>query len=46
MVTQAVKLAVRREGKVEVNLSGKSIGDNELLELIEENLRTHEVDPG
>jgi len=46
VVTQAVKLAVRREGKVEVNLSGKSIGDNELLELIEENLRTHEVDPG
>ena len=42
---QAVKLAVRREGKVEVNLSGKSIGDNELLELIEENLRAHEVDP-
>src|SRR3954453_22813539 len=35
VVTQAVKLAARREGKVEVNLSGKSIGDPSLLELIE-----------
>jgi PAS domain S-box-containing protein len=45
VVTQAVKLAAHREGKVEVNLSGKSIGDNSLLELIEESLRSHDLDP-
>jgi PAS domain S-box-containing protein len=45
VVGQAVKLATRRDGKVEVNLSGKSIGDNSLLELIEEHLRTQNVDP-
>jgi PAS domain S-box-containing protein len=45
VVTQAVKLAAHREGKVEVNISGKSIGDHSLLELIEENLRMLDVDP-
>jgi EAL domain-containing protein (putative c-di-GMP-specific phosphodiesterase class I) len=45
VVGEAVRLAVRREGKVEVNISGKSIGDTELLSLIERGLREHGVDP-
>ena len=43
VVAEAVKLAKTR--KVEVNLSGKSIGDAELIQLIETQIRDSGVDP-
>jgi PAS domain S-box-containing protein len=44
VVSEAVKLAKHR--RVEVNLSGKSIGDAGLIRLIEAQLRSHAPDPG
>ncbi len=44
VVSQAMVLATDR--RVEVNLSGKSIGDEGLIEHIERELRRHQVDPG
>jgi EAL domain-containing protein (putative c-di-GMP-specific phosphodiesterase class I) len=44
VVGEAVKLAKHR--KVEVNLSGKSIGDLDLIKLIETHTRSEDVDPG
>jgi PAS domain S-box-containing protein len=43
VVTEAVKLA--KDRRVEVNLSGKSIGDPALIKLIESQLRAHGTDP-
>jgi EAL domain-containing protein (putative c-di-GMP-specific phosphodiesterase class I) len=43
VVAEAIKLA--KERRVEVNLSGKSIGDPELIRLIETQLREHDVKP-
>ncbi len=43
VVAEAVKIAKHR--RVEVNLSGKSIGDADLIRLIETLLRDHAVDP-
>jgi EAL domain-containing protein (putative c-di-GMP-specific phosphodiesterase class I) len=43
VVAEAVKLAKQR--RVEVNLSGKSIGDADLIRLIETQLKNHAVDP-
>jgi PAS domain S-box-containing protein len=44
VVAEAVKLA--KERRVEVNLSGKSIGDAALIRLIESQLRSQGADPG
>jgi PAS domain S-box-containing protein len=44
VVAEAVKLAKTR--RVEVNVSGKSIGDAALIRLIEAQLRSHGPDPG
>jgi EAL domain-containing protein (putative c-di-GMP-specific phosphodiesterase class I) len=44
VVAEAVKLA--KERRVEVNLSGKSIGDAALIRLIEAQLRSQGTDPG
>jgi PAS domain S-box-containing protein len=44
VVAEAVKLAKHRP--VEVNLSGKSIGDPDLITLIETHARSEAVDPG
>jgi PAS domain S-box-containing protein len=44
VVSQAIGLA--RERRVEVNLSGRSIGDPSLLELIEREMDATRVDPG
>jgi PAS domain S-box-containing protein len=44
VVGEAIKLAKQR--RVEVNLSGKSIGDTELIKQIERQLRDEGVDPG
>jgi PAS domain S-box-containing protein len=43
VVFQAVKLA--RQRKIEVNLSGKSIGDATLINLVQAGLRSHGTDP-
>ena len=43
VVAEAIKIA--KERRVEVNLSGKSIGDAELIRLIETQLREYAVDP-
>jgi PAS domain S-box-containing protein len=43
VVAEAVKLA--KERRVEVNISGKSIGDTALIRLIESQLRSHGTDP-
>jgi PAS domain S-box-containing protein len=43
VVSEAVKLA--KDRRVEVNLSGKSIGDAALIKLIESLIHTHGVDP-
>jgi PAS domain S-box-containing protein len=43
VVAEAVKLA--KDRRVEVNLSGKSIGDPELIHLIETQIRDHDVQP-
>jgi EAL domain-containing protein (putative c-di-GMP-specific phosphodiesterase class I) len=43
VVGEAVKLA--KERRVEVNISGKSIGDAALIQLIENQLRSHAPDP-
>ncbi len=44
VVTEAVKLAKKRP--VEVNLSGRSIGDADLIQLIETQIRKEGVNPG
>jgi len=44
VVAEAVKIAKHRP--VEVNLSGKSIGDADLIKLIETHIRNEGVDPG
>jgi EAL domain-containing protein (putative c-di-GMP-specific phosphodiesterase class I) len=44
VVAEAVKIAKHR--RVEVNLSGKSIGDAELIKMIETQLKQHGTDPG
>jgi PAS domain S-box-containing protein len=44
VVGEAVKLA--KDRRVEVNLSGKSIGDATLIRLIETQLKNHGADPG
>lgn len=43
VVAEAVKIAKQR--RVEVNLSGKSIGDPDLIKLIEAQLKQHGTDP-
>jgi PAS domain S-box-containing protein len=43
VVAEAIKIAKHR--RVEVNLSGKSIGDPELIRLIEGELKSQNVDP-
>jgi PAS domain S-box-containing protein len=44
VVSQAMALA--KDRRVEVNLSGKSIGDQALIDHIERELRRHQADPG
>jgi diguanylate cyclase (GGDEF)-like protein/PAS domain S-box-containing protein len=51
VVTRAIQLIAGhrdagRELRLEVNLSGRSVGDSELLDLIERELETTAIDPG